>query len=124
MSPGYQGTLSSDLNEHSKRQERPLTDKDILPSQESSNPGKDEKIRSRIESTIHGHTEFDSSRVKVMVKNATVTLSGLVDSSQSKATIEGLTESVDDVEEVVSLIHIDNISSISKSMSGQDDLIL
>lgn len=124
MSPGYQGTLSSDLNEHSKKRDLSLTDKDIMTGIESRNPEKDEKIKSRIESTIHGHTEFDSSRIKVMVKNATATLSGLVDSAQSKATIEGLTESVDDVEEVISFIHIDNISSISKSMSGQDDLKL
>lgn len=124
MSPGYQGTLSSDFNEHSRKRDSKLTEKDIMSGMESKNPERDEKIRSRIESTIYGHTEFDSSRIRIMVKNAYVTLSGLVDSAQSKATIQGLAETVDDVEEVVNFIQIDNISSISKSMSGQDDLKL
>lgn len=31
MSPGYQGTLSSDPNEHSKKQERPLLKRTFFP---------------------------------------------------------------------------------------------
>jgi hypothetical protein len=124
MSPGYQGTLSSDPSDHhSHKEKRVFIPQDLLGKDASSlDPIDDEKILEKIEKTLNGHTEFDSSRIQVEVKNSRVLLMGLVDSAQTKATIEGLSESVQGVQEVVNNIQMDNISNISKSMSGQDDL--
>lgn len=123
MSPGYQGTLSSDpSDQHSHKERSTFIPQDLLGKDSISHD--DEKILERIEKTLNGHTEFDSSRIKVTVRSGQVLLTGLVDSAQTKATIEGLSESIPGVQEVVNNIHMDNISNISKSMSGQDDLLI
>lgn len=126
MSPGYQGTLSSDPSDHPSHKEKStFIPQDLLGKDTRGiDPLDDEKLLEKIEKTLNGHTEFDSSRIKISVSQGLVLLSGLVDSAQTKATVEGLSESIEGVKEVVNNIHMDNISNISKSMSGQDDLLI
>lgn len=64
-------------------------------------------LREAILEHLHKHVEIDSSKVRVSVKDHFVSLTGTVDSEQSRASITALVENVNGVEDVVSFIELD-----------------
>lgn len=71
-----------------------------------SDPATDRNLKRHILEQFDKHVEIDSSRVEVAVKDCFVSLTGSVDSEQTRATIKSLVEGIDGVEDVVSYIEL------------------
>lgn len=68
----------------------------------------DKILRKKILNYFKLHTEIDSSRTFVEVKNGIVTLSGRVDGPIARASLEGYALTINGVSEVINKIELDN----------------
>ncbi|HXH76789.1 MAG TPA: BON domain-containing protein [Bacteriovoracaceae bacterium] len=120
---GYQGTLSPDPFDKPKHDA--LAGSEYMPGGlPSENPEKDDALQTKIMESLEAHVEIDASGIQVAVKNGFISLTGIARNDDNKATIEALVESTDGVRDVASLIEVDSISDLFRSMSGNDDFMI
>lgn len=106
MCPGYQGPLDDSLNQNKRHKHDALSGDDNLGELPGNDPASDRRLKHYILEKLSKHVEIDSSRVEVAVKDCFVSLTGSVDSEQTRATIKSLVEGIDGVEDVVSYIEL------------------
>jgi hypothetical protein len=118
---GYPGLKDEPVNERANAHSA-LSGSEYAPSLESDHPEEDAKVRDKILKMLKDHTELDTSKLEVAVKEGFVSLIGVTSSSHSKATIEALVEQTEGVADVASLIEIDETSDVPRSTSGDDNI--
>jgi osmotically-inducible protein OsmY len=64
-------------------------------------------LREAILEHLYKHVEIDTSKIRVSVKDHFVSLTGTVDSEQSRATVTTLVENVNGVEDVVNFLELE-----------------
>ena len=106
MCPGHQGPLDDSLNQNNRHKHDALSGDDNLGELPGNDPVYDRNLKRYILEQLDKHVEIDSSRVEVSVKDCFVSLTGSVDSEQTRATIKSLIEGIDGVEDVVSYIEL------------------
>lgn len=80
----------------------------------------DERIREEISEALSAHSEIDASEIEIEVKECIVTLSGTVESRQTKRLVEDTVEAVSGVQDVKNDLRI-MASSESSSRSTSSD---
>ena len=125
MNAGYQGPFSDGiLDNNSKNKHSALSGNDNTGELPGESSREDQRRRSEIKELLEKQTEIDSSKVQVAVKDSFVSLTGTVDSQRSQATVKALVESVDGVQDVVSMLEIDKRGPVARNLSGEKDFII
>lgn len=84
----------------------------------------DSELRQKILEGLEAHVEMHANSIEVEVNDGFVSLSGIAQNAEDKASIEGYVESVDGVKDVMSSIELDAASDLARSLSGQDDFLI
>lgn len=114
MTPGYQGSISEDMN-HDKHEKS--AGAGYAPGVESQNPSDDKRLENEILDYLRAHPDLDVTQVELYVKNGYVSINGKVDNIDAKSTIEALVSNVEGVIDVVNFLQLH-----SPFESGSDDI--
>lgn len=104
MAPGYQGRRLND--EQLRHIHDALSGDDFNAGVESDNPEEDTRLKETLMNKLNAHPELDVHEVKLNVKGGFVSITGHVDNSDAKSTVEALVARTDGVVDVVNFLQL------------------
>ena len=122
MAPGYLGPLDPDATE--KKHKRDSIGRSLRRAELTENSPEGKLLSEKIQDRLASQSEFTCADVELTVEKGIVVLTGSVKSTRERANLEGFIRSMDGVAEVINHLEIDKDSDLSKSISGNDDIIL